>query len=78
MAYKFTPVASKFVPRRGQSYRFIGVGPKNQLSLLIGTRTWTGDKHDYARLSMNNVFPTLEAAQKARTAIEVAIKVAAL
>lgn len=76
MSFKFTPVVNKFTPRYSQAYYFIGVGKKNALNLLIGKRTWTGDKFDRSRLSMNNVYPSLEAAKTARTLIVAAVKTA--
>lgn len=69
--FTFPKVSNKFQPRKGQTYRFIGVpsSPHGNLSLLIGRRVWNDNKSDKARLAINNVFATVGEAKSVRTKI---------
>ena len=78
MAFTYRAVSNKFQPRSRQAYYFIGVSKKNQLGLLIGKRVWTGDKHDRARMAVNNVFSSLEAASAVQGQIAGTLKAAQL
>jgi hypothetical protein len=76
MAFTFSPVTNKFVPRVGQTYRFIGVpaGTHPNLALLVGRRVWAGNKSDKARLAINNVFAKASQAKAVRAKIVQALK----
>jgi len=76
MAFTFSPVPNKFVPKVGQTYRFIGVpvGNHPNLSFQIGRRVWNNYQSDKARLAVNNVFETIGEAKAARTKLVAVLK----
>ncbi len=68
MSFKYVAVANAFVPKKGETYRFIGVpaSKHGNISLLIGRRVWAGSEADNSRLSKNNVFKTIDGAKAFR------------
>jgi hypothetical protein len=75
MAFTFPKVSNKFVPRTGQTYRFIGVpsSKHGNISLLIGRRVWKGNDADKQRMAVNNVFATVQEAKDVRSKIVAAL-----